>query len=196
MAASDPWLVVILAAGRGTRMGGPKALMGVEGRPWWRTQQERLRGFPCVWVAAEDVASQMRGCRGPIVAGDPQAPMFESIRAGLAGGLNPKVGGAFILPVDVPAPLPTTFSALAAAAGSGVAVPICQGRRGHPAALSRAWVDRVLLPAPHDSRLDHLIGGDAVQVPVRDASVLANLNTHADVAAWLKTRKPRPSREA
>jgi nicotine blue oxidoreductase len=183
---------VILAAGRGTRMGGPKALMEVEGRPWWRTQQERLGGLPCVWVAAPEVAAQLRGRRGSIVAGDPDAPMFESIRAGLRGGLDPGVGGAFILPVDVPAPLSGTIRMLAAAAGSGVAVPSYQGRRGHPAALSRSWVQRVLLPAPPGSRLDHLIGTEAVEVPVADPSVTVNLNTRADVARWLNDRDPRP----
>ena len=49
--------VVVLAAGRGTRMGGPKALMEVRGRVWWRWQREWLApaeaaGATVVWLVS------------------------------------------------------------------------------------------------------------------------------------------------
>ena len=50
---------LVLAAGRGRRMGGPKALMQVHGQPWWRLQRERLAaaGVESLWIASPDVAA-------------------------------------------------------------------------------------------------------------------------------------------
>jgi len=180
-------VVVVLAAGQGRRMGGPKALMTVGGQAWWRVQDKRLSELPRVWVASRDVANQMRDCPVPILAGDPDAPMFDSIRVGLDCMKDPEVGGVFILPVDVPAPPLKTFQMLAAAAGNGAAIPTYEGRRGHPAALSRPWIERVLMPAIDaggEQRLDHLLGADAVEIPVPDHDVAVNLNTPEEVRRW------------
>jgi CTP:molybdopterin cytidylyltransferase MocA len=184
LAASD-WCVLVLAAGRGARMGGPKALMQVRGRAWWQVQEERLGSIPRVWVASPIVADAMRACRAPIRLGNPDSPMFDSIRAGLTSALHSTTAGVFILPVDVPAPWLRTLESLAAATGVGVALPAFAGQRGHPAALSRRWIERVLLPAPAGARLDRLIGPDAIELPVEDASVVVNLNTPRDVERWL-----------
>ena len=192
MPGSDGWTVVLLAAGRGTRMGGPKALMLVGGRPWWSIQQDRLGSLSHLWVASPDTAAQMRGCAGRVVLGDPDAPMFSSVQAGLLE-LGPEVRGAFILPVDVPAPRRETLLALAAAAGDAVAVPVYQGKRGHPAALSGLWIDRVFDPARREpgQRLDRLIAPELRELAVDDPSVTVNLNTPADLTAWLENRRDR-----
>lgn len=184
MPASDPmigWTAVVLAAGRGRRMGGPKALMRVVGREWWRLQEERLEhaGVHRVWVVSPAVRAQVRGLT--TAEADPDAPMFASVLAGMRAAPG---AGLFILPVDVPAPGPDVWRLLAAAADAGVAVPTSHGERGHPIALSRPWIDRVLSRAGHEDRLDHLIGPDVVEVPVADPGVLANLNTPGDVRAW------------
>lgn len=193
MAASDwppRWLVVVLAAGRGTRMGGPKALMTVSGRPWWQWQEDRLRNANRVWVASPEVAAAIRPHAVPSIPGDPGAPMFSSIQAGLDVALDTEAAGAFILPVDVPVPAMQTLRTLAAAAGSGVAIPTHRGQRGHPAALSRAWIERVFLPGRDgpDARLNRLIAPDATEVAVEDPDVLVNLNTPRDVENWLSRR--------
>ncbi len=93
--------------------------------------------------------------------------------------------GVYVLPVDVPAPLPDVFNALA---GAAVAVPTCAGKSGHPVYLSSEWIERVLLPVAgrRDGRLDELIRPDALHVPVTDPSVTVNLNTPDDVATWLR----------
>ena len=191
MPAFEPWVVVVLAAGRGTRMGGPKALMTVGGQPWWRVQDKRLRILPRVWVASREIAKEMKACPVPILAGNSDAPMFDSIRVGLDCMGDPEIGGVFILPVDVPAPSFETFQMLKAAAGNGVAIPTFDRRRGHPVALSRPWIERVLMPALDaggEQRLDHLLGADAVEIPVADRDVTVNLNTPDDVARWEASR--------
>ncbi len=168
-------------------MGGPKALMTVKGAPWWRMQEQRLTGIDRTWVVSHDVAAAMQDRAPPRVVGDGDAPMFDSVRAGLDHVLGAAVAGVFILPVDVPVPTGGTLRLLAAAAGSGVAVPCFQGIRGHPVALSRAWIDRIFVPATNagrGQRLDRLIAADTIEVVVHDPDVAANLNTPEDLRGW------------
>lgn len=189
------WTAIILAAGRGRRMGGPKAIMTVGGLPWWRVQETRLAaaGVPRLWVVSADVERVMRAGpteAPPLVQANPDAPMFESVRSGISA-LKVVSDGVFILPVDVPAPARTTWRLVAAHAHEGVAVPTYLGVRGHPAALSPAWCRRVLdraLASDAVYRLDHLIAGDTREVPVDDPAVTVNLNTPDDVESWLSTR--------
>ena len=62
MPALDHTRVLVLAAGRGRRMGGPKALMMVEGEPWWMRQRRRIAevGIPMTWVVSPQVLDEMR----------------------------------------------------------------------------------------------------------------------------------------
>src|SRR5262249_41385735 len=108
-------------------MGGPKALMRVHGRAWWEAQEEWLDrgGAARLWVVSPEVRAAMTGCGSPIIEGNPEAPMFESVQAGVvAAG-----GSVFVQPVDVPACGSQTLEALAAAAGDRVAVPAFDGKR-------------------------------------------------------------------
>jgi CTP:molybdopterin cytidylyltransferase MocA len=184
LSASDQlagWTALVLAAGHGRRMGVPKALMTVGGRGWWRVQEERLTraGVDRLWVVSPQVGAAVHG--PAVVESSPDAPMFASVLAGVAARPNASL---FILPVDVPAPGPDIWRALAAAAGDRVAVPTFNGEHGHPVALSRLWIDRALKPAGETMRLDHLIAPDTVYIPVHDRAVLVNLNTPDDARAW------------
>lgn len=191
--------VIVLAAGRGTRMGGPKALMDVGGRPWWQWQMERLgaAGLESVWVVSEEVLAAMEE-GGPeaewFAMGDPDEPMFDSIVTGVSAlEGEPDVRGVFILPVDVPAPAPAVWQALAADASVGV--PTFESRHGHPLYLSWSWIEEHVLPVrahTESYRLDAMIRDTLREVPVTDPDVVTNLNTLADVEAWL-ARRPRPA---
>lgn len=176
-------------------MGGPKALMTVGGRPWWRWQVERLgaAGMASCWVVNGGVMSAFASCPdAPSVQtlADASAPMFESILTGLRslGCVPPFV---HVLPVDVPCPLPTTFATLERRAAGGVAVPTRLGLRGHPVCLARTWIERHVLAASlgGDARLDRLIRGwtTTVETP-DDPDTTINLNTPRDVDAWLASR--------
>jgi CTP:molybdopterin cytidylyltransferase MocA len=189
--AVDGWIAVVLAAGQGRRMGGPKALMEIGGRPWWAVQQERLAGagVAALWVVSDPVFREMVNAQEPPARGlvaDSAAPMFNSIRRGIEAARPHASHGIFILPVDVPAPRDATWEALAAAAGDRVAVPTFGGEHGHPVALSAAWLDRSFPSAPDaGDRLDDLIEGHVSYLAVDDPTVVVNLNTPDDVAAWL-----------
>ncbi|MGD9689537.1 MAG: NTP transferase domain-containing protein [Phycisphaerales bacterium] len=187
--------MIVLAAGRGTRMGGPKALMDVGGRAWWRVQERRLRqaGVTPWWVIVPGDWTTMP--TGRWVAGRAGSPMFESVRAGVAAvqaasarSAGPVPVGVFVLPVDVPAASPEVWSALLEALtsppGPRPIVPAFDGQTGHPLLLPWNWAVERVLPAPEGARLDEMIRESVSAIEVRDANVRANLNTPAEAAGW------------
>ncbi|HMN40282.1 MAG TPA: NTP transferase domain-containing protein [Phycisphaerales bacterium] len=178
--------VIVLAAGRGVRAGGPKALHVVNGRPWWEIQRERLErvGLPMVWVVSERVRTGM-GEKAPerVVIADEMAPMFASVLAGVRevaqrGGAN----GVFVLPVDVPTPGAQVFRRLSACPSA--AVPVHGGVHGHPVYISWNVVSQHVLPARPDDRLDRLIESERAEVAVDHPAVAVNLNTPDDFRRW------------
>lgn len=174
-------------------MGGPKALMTVDGELWWRRQERAfaLAGVRSLWVVSTVVEEALRHAPDAPAArtvADGDAPMFESVLAGVRALAHDPPAGVFVLPVDVPAPAPATLARLAKAAA--VAVPRCDGATGHPVRLAWGWV-REHLPAgePAVRRLDLLIEPDAAPVDVEDDAVLRNLNTPEDLDAWARRRR-------
>ena len=186
---------MVLAAGRGVRMGGPKALMECNGAPWWRTQRARLAvwGARELWVVSDAVEEAMRARadQPEMVVGDSAAPMFASIALGIAHlRRNPPTGIA-ILPVDVPACSADVFRLLAADTDRPT-VPMHHGHRGHPIRMPWSFVESAILPRIDDptwtatARLDAIVRDAMVEVPVDDASVAVNLNTPEDLARWAR----------
>ncbi|MBX3410627.1 MAG: NTP transferase domain-containing protein [Phycisphaeraceae bacterium] len=180
--------VIILAAGRGTRMGIPKPLMLVHGQPWWRTQDAALEraSLRRVWVVSPAVASAI--APGPptrdVVIADDSAPMFASLAAGLHFVRPHPPRTLFILPADVPVPSAEVFHALASAGRA--AAPTFGHQRGHPLMLTWDFVEAHILPRAHDpgARLDEISRAHCAAVPVDDPRVLMNLNTPQRVSEY------------
>jgi len=205
MRLASEQVAVVLAAGRGRRMGMPKALIRMGGPMWWEVQSQRLAraGVPSLWVVSAEVREVMMEAGPPpfrVAVGDPDTPPFESFLAGVRaldaadGGPPP---GVFVLPVDVPAPGKPVWQALCDA--GRVAVPTFGDSRGHPVFMEWAWIEEVLRPWPGperaaELRLDSLIAPVATYVNVHDPSVAANLNTPEDAARWLATQGGEPAR--
>ena len=196
--------VVILAAGRSSRLGEPKGLFVVDGRPWLLHQLDAIarvgvvRGVIVVLgfeadryrTALPDLARRAQAVTNP----DPDRGPFSSLQCGLAA-LAPARRPAFVLPVDVPAASPEVWDALSAALrpygaapndepGTDAAVPVHEGRGGHPVLLSSAFA-AALLERPPTSRLDHELGRGhghvaVARVPVGDPRVGLNLNEPRD----------------
>jgi CTP:molybdopterin cytidylyltransferase MocA len=186
-------VVLVLAAGRGRRMGVPKALMRIGGRAWWHVQSERIAaaGREACWVVSPDVRIELGsepGAPAPLLESDPDAPMFASIIRGILGLRAASPPWVHVLPVDVPAPRRQTLDALESAAGNeGVAVPVYKGRAGHPACLSWGWVEATLLhrgAEPGSPRLDALLGTSRNLAAVDDPDVCVNLNTPDQAREW------------
>jgi CTP:molybdopterin cytidylyltransferase MocA len=186
--------LIVLAAGQGRRMAGPKALMEVSGRPWWQTQRQRLDplGIPQTWVLSSEVEKAMLAA-GPLpfrsVRGYADSPMFQSIMRGIDSLVAAPPEGVFVLPVDVPGAGKPVWDALCNR--DEVSRPTYVGAHGHPVYLPWRWIDEVLRPGHAQSeatrplRLDALIAPVVRDVPVKDPAVSANLNTPEDMRRWL-----------
>lgn len=188
-------LCIVLAAGRGTRMGAPKALLDVRGTAWWKRQQARLHAanVDAFWivnplVAAAFAADPSSPPHSTIVhKNDTPLPMFASIAH--AFSVRPPHACNFILPVDVPCPRPDTFARLQAACGEAASVPARGDTTGHPLCLSGAWIRTHLLtpplPDPMTARLDELTRPIVRRVQVEDPDMAINLNTPQALEAWI-----------
>jgi molybdenum cofactor cytidylyltransferase len=207
LTSSPPALVcLVLAAGRGKRMGMPKALMRAgESTAWWEVQIAALRaaGIPSLWVVSEQVYSSAGISQSApsmlVVNSDSELPMFHSLRAGCTSlvkdhNLTPTRWIA-VLPIDVPVPSSRTWQQLAQAAEAGggnnctidAVVPEYRGKAGHPVLLSPAMVTEQVLGVQgsrEGARLDRLIEGNTLKVQVDDPRVQCNINTPEDLRAY------------
>lgn len=194
---------VVLAAGRGERMGRTKATLPWGGRTILDTWVARLRAAGVREVVA------VLGLDGPLVASsldrttvvglvpNPEAErcgLRESLLLGLDALASP--GPFLFTPVDVPPPDPAVLTALLAAFSDGAEEPFAvrpcfQGRPGHPVAVGSAFVQRLYEGEPGD-RIDELLSWATRRVrdvPVEDPRVLADLDSpedylHALRAGW------------
>lgn len=181
--------VVLLAAGQSSRMGEPKGLWAIGGKPWLEHQLDALDavGAEAVLVLGFDRQRYLESLpeledRASVVINPaPEHGPFSSLQCGLRVSGSP----AFVLPVDVPVPVADVWQALRRTLTERVdaVVPVHEGRGGHPVLLAPALVTHVLgLPA--DSRLDHVLrewDADRIaRIPVLDRRVRLNLNAPED----------------
>lgn len=170
----------ILAAGHGTRAGGPKAWLEHDGKT---LLQRHLDLHPNAVVSIQpDWVDRCRAISlsATFVPVNPDLPAFASLHAMLRF-VAPK-GPAFVLHVDQPVWDRGLFDALAAAfpPGTPAAVPTYKGRRGHPALLSREILEAALALDPLKGRLDVLLRErGAVEVPLPYEAAVADWNLGA-----------------
>jgi CTP:molybdopterin cytidylyltransferase MocA len=170
--------VRLLAAGHGKRAGGPKAWGPYAGK----TLLEAQLGFLATVTAPENVDIAIQGewlerCRtlSPRVnwiAADPDGAPLASLQTLIAAT---PWGRSFILHVDMPVFDLRVWKALEEV--NGDAVPVHEGRRGHPLLLSASTLDEVAKLDPVNDRVDVFIRGrDIKEVPVKTDVIFANLN--------------------
>lgn len=178
------WDAVILAAGRGRRMGGPKAFLPYGDGTLLDAQLRALRGASRIAVV---VAADL--CEGPkpltqgqvLLVPNPRVEEgpFISIQLGLAalGGDVP----ALIVPVDCPVALDAPRLLLAAVtSGCFWIAPIHDGRKGHPVLLTAAGRTTALAPDAGPTLRDLMAATPGVLVPLGSAMIHCNINTPAD----------------
>ena len=143
---------IVLAAGAGTRAGGPKALLRLpDGTSWIQASTTALLAGGCARVvvvlgAMERVARALvPDSAAVVVAENWEHGMSASLRAGLAAASG---DAALITLVDLPA-LPATAVRRVLAADT-LAQAVYDGRPGHP----------VLIPAAHWSGVAATLHGD------------------------------------
>jgi CTP:molybdopterin cytidylyltransferase MocA len=155
-------------------MGRPKGLLlTAAGVPLLRAHADALAAAGCDVVVVLGFAADAHravlpvGARVLVNERWDQTDMAASAALALAGA-----GTVLLTPVDAPPARGDTIARLLAVRGD--AVPVWQGRDGHP----------VKLAPPHPTgRLDLRLAG-ATRVAVDDPDCVLNLNTPADWEAW------------
>jgi len=178
-------------------MGEPKGLVLFRGRPWIESQLAALDGRRVAVVLGHDGPRYLEAIpdlpnRAELVVNpDPDRGPFSSLQVGLAAVSASTAGPAFVLPVDVPAASVGVWQALEQALDPELdaAIPVFEGRGGHPVLLAPPFIARLCAqdPASPEARLDlALRSAKARRVPTDDPRVRMNLNAPEDWGKLVK----------
>jgi len=190
---------LILAAGRSSRMGSPKALLTLDGETFLDRLIEAFHHCdPIVVVLGHDRDAVLAGIRRPelarfVVNADYDRGQLSSLQCGLRA-LLPEVDAVVFTPVDHPNIDAATVGLLAAALDSGpalVAVPRYQGRHGHPVAFRSSLIPEFLALGPEGQARDviHRHRPETRYVDVGHAGILDDID---DPAAYARLPGAEP----
>jgi len=192
-------LAIVLAAGEGRRMGGPKALLRL-GETTFLAHACRLLARPGVTSVVAVLGAEAERVRAEAgLPADVTVVVNERWREGMLSsavcGLDAAEAGAaeavLLHPVDHPLVQPATVDRVvqALASSAAIAVPAWDGRRGHPGGFHRS-VFAELRAAPPDRGARAVLAADpgrVVHVP-GDPGCVAGIDTPADYERALSWR--------
>jgi CTP:molybdopterin cytidylyltransferase MocA len=185
---------IVLAAGRGTRVGGPKAMLDFLGEPLARAHAARLLGAGCreVIVALPeshaDAVTLPHGARVAISNAPDQA---GSLAVALGAVTDVDAQEIFLVtPVDVVPTKIETLQTLAEKISAGefvAATPTFLGKHGHPIAIRSSALEttRTISPTPTMHETLEKCGNSRARVEVDDEAVLSEINLPTDAIRWL-----------
>jgi nicotine blue oxidoreductase len=186
---------LLLAAGAGSRLGTPKALLEVGGEPLVGRGVRVLRLGGCapggvvVGAAATRVAAAARALDAEVVHNPEWASgMGSSLRAGLEA-LAGRTAAAVVALVDQPGVEPEVVQRLRRAwrAGATIAAAAYGGRQGNPVLLDAAVWQAVAERAVGDAGARYFLSDhpDLIRlVACDDVARPDDIDTPADLAAW------------
>lgn len=192
-------VAIIPAAGASRRMGRPKLLLPVGGRPMVAGVVEALReggagGIVLVTAPGDEALRAWAAGSGVATAvnPDPERGMLSTIREGIAalGGSAVLAGRGEILLVS-PADLPNLQAGTVAAllrgmteAGAPIAVPVHHGKRGHPLAIAPRLIPEIdtLDPDVGLKQLRDRHAAELLELEVEDAGAVRDVDTPEDYA--------------
>lgn len=153
---------LLLAAGAGTRMGGPKALVtGADGQTWVSRAARTLAAGGCdpvlvvVGARADDVTEAVAGLAVTVVRAERwEDGMGTSLRTGLesVGRVHPRPDAALVALVDTPGLTSRAVSRLTGLAGPAALLRASyDGVEGHPVVLGEEHWAGVLASVTGDA---------------------------------------------
>ena len=191
---------IVLAAGRSSRMeGANKLLLPWEARCVLQAVVERICEVGLGEVVV--VTGHQRAAVGEALSRYPvrlvHNPDFaEGMAASISVGVEAAVGeqGYLFALGDMPQVAGKTMERVAEALKSreAIAVPVCDGRRGHPVAFGRAYRGELLrLAGDRGARpVVRRHAANVIEVPVEDEGIFVDVDTResygAARAAWQK----------
>jgi CTP:molybdopterin cytidylyltransferase MocA len=178
-------------------MGGPKALVELDGEPLLRRALRALAEGGCAPVvvvlgagAAEAAPLVPDGVRAVVADGWAEG-MGASLRAGLAALQGTGADAAVVHLVDLPGVTATAIGRLAAGAGpDALARAAYDGRPGHPVLLGRAhWAGVAAVATGDAGARDYLAGHpDLALVECGDVATPGDLDTPEALARYRAAR--------
>lgn len=183
---------ILLAAGSGSRFGADKRWQPLaDGTPLALAAAARLLaacGEVRAVVRPGDAALAARlealGC-GVVFCAEAASGMGHSLAAGVQAAAG--AAGWLVALADMPAIAPASYRAVldALACDAAFAVPVHDGRRGHPVGFAgRKYVDLRRLSGDKGAReLLRAQAAQVVEIPVDDPGILADVDTPADLAS-------------
>ncbi len=179
---------ILLAAGASRRMGRPKQLLPVQGRPAVRYCAETIleAGAPDVVVVTgangEGTGSALAGLPVRIARNpDPNSDMAGSVRTGL-NELLPTCRFVLVCLADHPLVTTATIRSILAQSAQDpvkIIIPRYRGRRGHPTLFPRSIIKEVF----SGTNLRDVVNGHAAHVrliDVDDEGVVLDMDTEED----------------
>jgi molybdenum cofactor cytidylyltransferase len=194
-------VAVLLAAGAGRRMGGPKALLRIGGESFL-ARAARVLSRPgvasVVAVVGHDaarVAAEAHAPAGVSLVENEHADlgMLSSILRGLDEAEERGADALLLHPVDHPLVDPSTVDRVVAAleGGAVIAVPTQGKRRGHPGGFARAaWAALRGAPADRGARAVLADHPDWVVHVPGDPFCVIGIETPADYERWIGAVSP------
>jgi molybdenum cofactor cytidylyltransferase len=181
---------VVLAAGRGERLGAPKAAVPADGGTFIEVVLRTLReaGIGDVRVVlspalAGSLVPEPVPAAVAVVNPDPARGMLSSVRCGL-DALPPGLDAVLLWPVDHPRVRAATIRALIsahAASAAPVVVPVHAGVRGHPVVFDARVLPELLAAAPEvGARAVVHAHADRLELAVDDPAVTEDIDTPSD----------------
>lgn len=171
--------VLLLAAGRGVRAGGPKAWRDFAGKPLLQEHVEFFsRRLPHGALSVAIQPEWREKCRAISqdalwVDADADQPPMDSLQRLIKASPKTK---SFILHVDMPVFDVSVYEMLLNAEGDAV-VPVFDGHRGHPVLLSPKALNEIVSLDPKNDRLDvWLREHHVLEVAVPTDIIFKNLN--------------------
>lgn len=190
--------IVVPAAGRGTRFGGPlhkldQAFDGstVLGTTVRHAVQTQLPVVVVTTAARVPLLAQQLATRDIVVISDVEAA--RGMGATIATGVAERSGasGWVVLPGDMPLVQPGTLLAVAGALEQHpVAYAQYKGRRGHPVAFAAELYSELIQLTGDDGARRVMLRYPAHGQDVEDPGVLLDVDTARDLEAMRKLRAP------